>query len=73
MNLTRIPSLALLLFVTLIFSGCCLIRHHGHNRCSSPCEVTAGQKNCQPPQNGLEANCDKPCCDKMKGAGTPAE
>lgn len=72
MKTNRITLLALLLFGTLTIAGCGFF-HHGHRRCGPPCEMSAGQKPCQQPADCVKAGCNKPCCEKMKAAETPAQ
>ena len=72
MNAKGIPLIAVLLMSALILTGCGLF-HHGHRRCGPPCEVAEGQKPCQQQENCVKAGCNKPCCDKMKAAETPAQ
>lgn len=72
MKSKSITLLALLLFGTLTIAGCGFF-HHGHRRCGTPCEMSAGQKPCQQPEDCVKAGCNKPCCEKMKAAETPAQ
>ena len=73
MKAQNITLLALLLLGTLTVAGCGLFHHHGHRRCGTPCEMSAGEKPCQQQENSVKAGGNKPCCEKMKAAETPAQ
>jgi len=73
MKVKRITLLALLLLGTLPVAGCGLFHHHGHRRCGTPCEMAAGEKPCMQQENCVKAGCNKPCCEKLKAAETPAQ
>jgi hypothetical protein len=72
MKIKSITLLALLLLGTLTLSGCGLF-HHGHRRCGTPCAMSAEQKPCQQQENCVKAECNKPCCAKMKTAEAPVQ
>lgn len=71
MKVKSITLLALLLLGTLTVTGCGLF-HHGPRRCNTPCEISAGQPPCPQQENCVKAGCNKPCCEKVKGAAPPA-
>jgi hypothetical protein len=72
MKAKSITLLALLMLGTMTVTGCGLF-HHGSRRCNTPCEMAAGEKPCQQKKNCVKADCNKPCCEKMKAAETPAQ
>ena len=72
MNAKRFALIAVLLFTALIFAGCAHF-HHGKRHCGSPCEMSEGHKPCQQQKDCEKSKENKPCCDKMKAAATPAQ
>jgi hypothetical protein len=74
MKVQSLTLLTLLLLATLTVAGCGPLFHHcGPHRCGTPCEMAAGQKPCPPQENCVKPAENKPCCDKMKAAETPAQ
>lgn len=67
MNIKRITIISLLLFSALTLSGCCGLHHGKHGCCKA-----GGQASCAQPGSCDQAECNKPCCQKMKTA-TPAQ
>lgn len=71
MKSKRLTVISLLLLSTLTLAGC-FLHHGGPRHCKSCCESGASQP-C--PQQGdcAKAMENKPCCEKMKAAETPAK
>lgn len=72
MNPKRLTLIVVLLLSALLFSGCVLF-HHGPRHGNSPCAMSEGKKPCPQQENCVKAGCNKPCCEKMKAAQTPAQ
>lgn len=73
MKTQRITLIVLLLLSTMTLAGCGLFHRCGPHRCGHPCEMATGQKPCPPQENCVKPAENKPCCDKMKAAETPAQ
>ena len=75
MKTKSLTLLALLLLATLTVTGCGLFFHHhcGPRHCKPDCASAAGEKPCPQQENCVKATENKPCCEKMKAAETPAQ
>ena len=70
----NITLLALLLLATLTVAGCGPLFHRcGPRHCKPGCESAAGQPPCPQSEHCVKATENKPCCEKMKAAETPAQ
>lgn len=67
MNIKQTTMISLFLFSVLTIAGCCGM-HHGKSGCNKAGEHST----CSQQGQCNQSVCNKPCCEKMKGA-TPAQ